>query len=356
MKRLHEHACTLLKTDNDIYTASHLSSSSSHRFLSTIMSSGTLSDKISALTLLVQESPLHNMKALETLLGLAKKRSRGQAITALSAVKDLMAQGELLPSTRKLKTFVTQPLLLEAASHPQALNWKPGDALPSQLKEEDLVYFAYEDWLKTAYYQMIQYLETWCNDDIQFAKASALSMVYELLKEKPEQEANLLRLLINKLGDPDKKIASKASYLLLQLQTSHPLMRPIIISSVESELLLRPGQTSHAKYYAIITLNQTILSHREEHVAAKLLEVYFALFVILLKDTEDGHPVSHGKPSRAEGDDKATKGKPRAKGSYKKGIKSSGVKTEEEVRDKMISAILTGVNRALPFAGRDEER
>jgi hypothetical protein len=31
-------------------------------------------------------------------------------------------------------------------------------------------------------------LEIWCNDEIEFSRTRAVSYVYELLKEKPEQE------------------------------------------------------------------------------------------------------------------------------------------------------------------------
>ena len=143
--------------------------------------------------------------------------------------------------------------------------------------------WAYEDWLKESELQMLKVLESWCNDEIEYARSRAVTYVYELLKEKPEQEANLLRLLVNKLGDPEKRFSSRTSYLILQLQTSHPLMKPVIIRSIEGELLLRPGQSSHAKYYAINTLNQTILSAKEEAVAQKLLDIYFELFVTILK-------------------------------------------------------------------------
>ena len=41
--------------------------------------------------------------------------------------------------------------------------------------------------------------------------------MYELLAAKPEQEQRLLTAIVNKLGDPNRKVASRASYLLGQL-------------------------------------------------------------------------------------------------------------------------------------------
>jgi ribosome biogenesis protein MAK21 len=314
------------------------------------MTSGTLSDKISALTLVVQESPVHTMKALENLLNLAKKRSRGQAITALGAIKDLMAQGVVLPPDRKLKPFVKQPGLLGVFQQKQAYHWKLGDPLPKQIQEAHLVSWAYEDWLKSLYFEMLRVLETWCNDEVEFARGRSVGYVWELLKEKPEQESNLLRLLVNKLGDPSRKIASKASFLLLQLQTTHPLMKSIIISSMESEVLFRPGQNSHAKYYAIITLNQTILSNREENVANKLIEIYFGLFVSLLKQMDPAKkpdiPMTNKKGQLQRGG-----GKPGKKAQRKADEVN---KSEGELAEKLVSAVLTGINRAFPYSRIDD--
>ena len=320
------------------------------------MSSGTLSDKISALTLSVQESPVHNMKALESLLGLARKRSRGQAVEVLGALKDLLGPGFLLPPDRKLKVFASQRGL--SAVFGSRNTWKPGDVLPAPLTESHLIYWAYEDWLKSTYFEVLKILETWCNDEIVFARSKAVDYVYQLLKEKPEQEANLLRLLVNKLGDLDKKIASKTSYNILQLETTHPLMKPTIIASIESDLLFRPGQNLHAKYYATITLNQTVLSGKEENVARKLLDIYFNLFIKLLERPTIEKPAISGANATVlnnKGEVQGGGGVSGKKARSKLGSKEKGTDTNEELREKMLSAVLTGVNRALPYTTTDDE-
>jgi ribosome biogenesis protein MAK21 len=349
---LKDYATSLLETDSDLYASKHLSSSSSHRFLSTIMSSGTLSDKISALTLVIQESPVHTRKSFESLLGMAKKRSRGQAISALGALKDLLGSGVVLPADRRLRSFPSQPGLLGTLQKASISSWTSTQKLPGKITKAHLIYWAYEDWLKESYFEMLQVLEGWCNDEVEYARSRSVTYVYELLKEKPEQESNLLRLLVNKLGDPDKKIASRTSHLLLQLQTSHPLMKPIVIRAIETELLLRPGQNSHAKYYAINTLNQTILSGKEEDIAGKLLSIYFDLFVSLLKKPEAlkevNGPILNRKGQIQGGGGPAGK-MAKAKASKEEESKQAS----EETTEKMISAVLTGVNRAFPFSKND---
>jgi ribosome biogenesis protein MAK21 len=54
-----------------------VSSASDQAFLRNILSSGTLSDRLSALTLMVQSSPLHNTRALEVLKGMVEKGRGG---------------------------------------------------------------------------------------------------------------------------------------------------------------------------------------------------------------------------------------------------------------------------------------
>ncbi|KIW33944.1 uncharacterized protein PV07_00755 [Cladophialophora immunda] len=336
---LYQYAKALLDEDNQKFKESQ-QSSSANAFYNTVISSGTLSDKISALTLAVQESPIHNIRALETLIGLARKRSRSQAVDVLRALKDLFAQGSLLPESRKLYAFQAQPALQFVISR----SWKRGNKLPRGLEQRHLVSWAFESWLKEQYFEVLKILEGWCNDEIEFSKARAVSYVFELLKERPEQESNLLRLLINKLGDPVKKIASQASYSLMQLLLAHPAMKMVVVSAIESDFIFRPGQTLHGKYYAVVTLNQTALSAKEEEVATKLLDIYFGLFTDLLK-TDKGFVKDDADTNHVQ--DKGRKKK------NKKGQEQRGQSQTEELREKLISAILTGVNRAYPYTSNN---
>ena len=77
-------------------------------FLSTILKSGTVTDRVSALTILVQEAPIYSLKQLkdDLLDAMAKKKSRREAILAIDSIRDLMTGG-LLPN-RKLKYIFIQ--------------------------------------------------------------------------------------------------------------------------------------------------------------------------------------------------------------------------------------------------------
>ena len=56
--------------------------------------------------------------------------------------------------------------------------------------------------------------------------------MYELLCKKPEAEARLLSGVANKLGDPSRKIASNAGFMLGQLLQVHPGMKPVVVREV----------------------------------------------------------------------------------------------------------------------------
>jgi len=339
------YAESLLEQDSSAYAAMQ-SSSSTQKFMSTIMSSGTLSDKISALTLSIQESPLHSRKAFESLISLASKKSRGQAITALGALVDLLVNGTVLPSDRRLKSFNSQPALVASLLQDESGGWKEGQDLPRGLRKLHLIMWEYEDWLKSAFFRIIQLLEVWCSDEIEYSRSRSLDFIFGLLRSKPEQEANLLRLLVNKLGDRERKIASRASYLILQLLDQHPGMKAVVINAVEQEVLLKPGQSVRAKYYAVNTLNQTILSVKEPGIADSLLRIYFDMFLSLLKG---GHLGGLGGAESPEKPGKKGNRRPKSRDHA-----AAATTQEQETTQKLVSCLLTGVNRAIPFTASDD--
>jgi len=128
-------------------------------------------------------------------------------------------------------------------------------------------------------------------------------------------------------GDGEKQISSRASYHILQILQAHPSMKSVVIREMTSLIfspVAVPRSTSkgkdtaneHARYYATITLNQIVLQPGDTDVALQLIDVYFRMFEDLL-----------GEGKVAE--------------------------NEEDAHGKLISAILTGMNRALPFAKLD---
>ncbi|KNE66890.1 hypothetical protein AMAG_11365, partial [Allomyces macrogynus ATCC 38327] len=273
-------------------------------FMRTILSGGTMTDRISALTLLVQASPLHNLLALEQLFAMAKKKNRRLATLAIDALKDLLtggglissSTGGLLPADRKLKYFIDS-----LADVPV-----PTDA--------HLVVFAFEDRLKRLYFELLGVLEQQTHDTLVHVRSKTTATLLDLLVARPEQEQNLLKLLVNKLGDLERKIAAKASYLLHQLTTEHhPAMKLVVVKALE-EFMMRPHMTPRAHYFAVITLNQLMLSDDDKATALYLIDVYFSFFNMLVKDHQ-----------------------------------AAKAPAADPIDHKILSALLTGVNRAFPF-------
>ncbi|KAG0218323.1 hypothetical protein BGX33_007828 [Mortierella sp. NVP41] len=327
-------ATRLLEEENTKYDENPSLSSSDKNFVSTIMTSGTLNDRVSALTLLVQESPLHTTKSLDKLMAMAEKKSRTEAVKSIESLKDLFIGG-MLPN-RKLKYFQDRPL-----THPNATN-------------EHLIMWIFEDYLKKTFWKFVQLLKILSDDPVVHVRHRMLGFISELMSAKPEQENTLLEMLVNKMGDNENKVSAKSSYEIQQLLRAHPGMTMIVVREVE-RLLMRPRVSERAQYYAIITLNQTILSARQVDVANKLIDLYFIFFKRMLGDQES--QVKKTKNFLKENRNKVDKKRKKDAGKTKGPQKTPGevLDLQDSEHSKMIAAVLTGVNRAFPFAKVDDK-
>ncbi|KAJ3410927.1 hypothetical protein HDV05_003020 [Chytridiales sp. JEL 0842] len=381
--RVYEKAKEMYEAEVKRYEQRKDMSKSDKSFLSTVLTSGTTTDKISALTLLIQESPLHTLPLLrDHLLPMTRKKARREALLALDAVKDLATTG-LLPPTRKLIYFRDRNLF-----HPS-------------ITPRHLIQFFFEDSLKKTFFTLLQTLEDLSKDPLPHVRSKVLHHITDLLSSKPEQEANLLSLLVNKLGDTERKISAKASHLLLnQVLTQHPVMQGVVVGEVE-RFLFRQGVSPRAQYVGVCVLNQMVLSKKEEgkEVGAKLVAVYFRFFEGLVKRAAEG--VSSNSAAAKGGKKGDLKGKKGGKKGGKKDAKKMRPKqmtAEEAMKDdrgqgiefvdvsdddnknttksnempskpqsgshlteidgidaKLMAALLTGLNRAFPYAEIEED-
>ncbi|KAJ2413542.1 RNA-binding ribosome biosynthesis protein mak21 [Coemansia sp. RSA 2530] len=327
-------------------------STSDRSFVSNILSSGTLSDRVSALTLIVQESPVHNIKSLGQLMAMVQKKNRREALMAVGSVKDLMSLN-LLPPNRKLKYFADQPINARGVTNAHWIMW------------------AFEDKLKRHYFDLIQVMESMSYDPVLHTRQNMVNYFEELLEQKPEQEQNLLRLLVNKLGDNERQLAAKASYLLLKLLNVHPNMKYVVVKTVQELLLTKSSTKERTQYYTMITLNQIILSSKDVATANLLLEVYFIFFTKLLKITKDNDEAEADAANDevdSDGEKKASKPAAVKKGAPKKvyigqkamlkakeDAEKKRAEEERSMDNKLLAAILTGLNRALPFSKMEDE-
>ncbi|XP_010033666.2 CCAAT/enhancer-binding protein zeta [Eucalyptus grandis] len=290
--------------------------------------SGTASDKVSAFSVMVGDNPIANLRSLDGLIGMViSKVGKRHALTGFEVLKELFISS-LLPE-RKLKTLLQRPL----------------NHLPETKDGYSLLLFWYwEDCLKQRYERFIVALEEASRDMLPILKDKALRTMYALLKNKSEQERRLLSALVNKLGDPQNKGASNADFHLSNLLSEHPNMKAVVIDEVDS-FLFRPHLNLRAKYHAINFLSQIRLSNKGDgpKLAKRLIDVYFAVFKVLI--TEVGSGQQKAKSGKKE--------RKRASGSEGEKEKDA-TEAHVELDSRILSVLLTGVNRAFPYVSNNE--
>lgn len=88
--------------------------------------------------------------------------------------------------------------------------------------------------------------------------------------------------IINKLGDPSRKVASKSIYCLTQLLHQHSNMQGVVLGEIE-KVLFRPNIQPRAQYYCLCFLSQFYLHHEASEIAKRLIDVYFSFFKACVK-------------------------------------------------------------------------
>ncbi|XP_004711167.1 CCAAT/enhancer-binding protein zeta [Echinops telfairi] len=294
-QKLYEHEIHLFKTKTNNQKGG------SSTWMKAIVSSGTLGDRMAAMILLIQDDAVHTLQFVETLLNLVKKKgSKQHCLMALDTFKELLIT-HLLPDSRKLRIFSQHPFgKLEELSSGN-----------KDSRDRRLILWYFEHQLKHLVAEFVHTLETLSHDSLVATKTRALTVAHELLCNKPEEEKALLVQVVNKLGDPQNRIATKASHLLETLLSKHPNMKGVVCGEVE-RLLFRSNISPKAQYYAICFLNQMTLSHDESGLANKLITLYFCFFRTCIK--------------------------------------------KKDIESKMLSALLTGVNRAYPYSQTGDEK
>ena len=128
-------------------------------------------------------------------------------------------------------------------------------------------------------------------------------------------------------------------------------MKLIVITEVE-RFMFRPNLPERARYYAVTFLNQIMLTQKDVQVADKLIHLYFSVFQAIVKTLKKDKEESDNKLKR--------KKKPRT---FRKQVlvtsksshASSSLVSVDSVNSKMMASLLTGVNRAFPFAKMDSK-
>lgn len=244
---------------------------SDQKWINDVIESGTLSDRIAALALRVQESPVHELESLDQLLDMAARKEQRMAQLALEALKDLMIHN-LLPDNRSLVLFKRRPL---------------GHALMTQ--SVALVLW-FEEQLSYRVEKFVEALDLGLRSTVDYFKKVCMGIAESMLESVPEQEARLLSLLVNKLGDPSGSISSKCSELLRLLIHKHPAMKICLVREAR-ELVCRASSSPRVVFAGVVFLSQIKLSanaREDQCVAEVLVETYVSLFEKALAAEELG--------------------------------------------------------------------
>jgi len=330
--------------------------SSDEQWVENTMRKGTLKDRIAAMSVTLSADPLHKFYALDGLLSMVgcsstssdggKTNSRVAQLTA-EALEDLFVN-TLLPPDRKLLTLAQRHLPQyensgddEKAHHLGAEKDKKKKN-PSKNKKalspRILLLWRFEEMIKEKFeFYLRHYMAKTLQDGAELQKIATLRSAGKLLTSIPEGEVQLLNMMVNKLGDPDKKTAAAAGHQLRLVLQEHSNMQDIVAREVQ-QLAHRPHLAPKALYNCIVFLNQLQLKRAEPTVRvdsepddninkqsslpASLIKTYFRLFEVAVQQKKD---------------------------------KSSSKDENGFMNGRLLSALLTGVNRAHPYLPEQDQ-
>lgn len=266
-------------------------------WIKTVLKKGTAKDKVAANIVIIQNSPVHSLPNLTSLINSVNPAKKKECTIVMETLADLFIE-DLLRPQRKLRSFDRQPSAI--------LNEISGGCNKSRRLR--LISWIYEDKLKELYTEFINAVNKVAKDTIAVYRIKAVSVMYRLLSSHPEQEQLLLSTLVNKMGDTEQKVVSKVIYCMTQLLRIHPNMKMVIMNEIE-KLLFRPNINSRTQYYCICFLSQFIFQSKDKEIARNMITIYFSFFKALIK--------------------------------------------KGEIDSRLMGALLMGVRRAYPFANLD---
>lgn len=232
-------------------------------WITEIAKQGTYSDKIAALTIKIQEDPLHNVGALQNLVGMVKIGKKQQCSLVIDSLTELFTRVLL---RTELLTFENQPL-----SELSKLD---------DLKQRKLLLssWLFEEKLKNLYSSFVEALSTVGLDSIPVNREKSISALYKLLLNSTECEMQIIRYIVNKFGDTVHKVASKAMYTMRLILKHRPNLDQAIFEEVR-KLLFRSNIKQRAQYYGICFLTQI----DTKVIAKEVIELYLSFFKACVK-------------------------------------------------------------------------
>jgi len=311
-------ATEIYKEQVKLFKDQRTMSKSDVEWLKTVEISGTASDKTAAFLLRIQEAPFYlALDYLSKLLEMAKANSRHESFLAVESLKEAFLK--LLPPADSGRNLV----------YSKQRKWS---VKPDHLSRKTLAICYFEEGVKRAFFEYLKIIEVMAQDQVSHGRERAIRVLWTLGMASCEQGSNILSILANKLGDPERKIASRVVYYLQEIVNTRNDVTESIVGMVQ-QVIQRPGISEKAQYYGLTFLSQLRLSHKAPNLPGRLLEIYLVAFKV--------HVIPNMRASMAIKEKSAKR-------------KRTEIPTVPEF-SRLAKVVLTGINRALPFFKGDVE-
>ncbi|KAI4470572.1 ccaat-binding factor-related [Holotrichia oblita] len=267
---LREEAKRCLDSEVANFNTKNAKSNSDYRWMKTATQKGTVSDKIAASTVLIQDNPITHLDILRNLVSMVKVGKKKECIVVIDTLTELFTTC-LLKQNLKLKFFGQRPLteLAQICS---------GNA---RTRQQYLTYWYFEDQLKEIYSNFVVALNKAAHDTLDANKEKAIGAIfYSALYKKlndpklltTTHQAIFLNLIYKSLlQDTEifriktfiKRLLQLASfmqpsfacgvlYLISQLLTKRPSLQAIKLEQVDSQSLAKFEDNEEEKYADVV--------------------------------------------------------------------------------------------------------
>lgn len=238
--------------------------------METALYKGTLRDRANAGALLFQSNPLANLEGLDVVIGLTKTANK--ANTDVIDIICEMFTSAIIPSNRKLYSLQQRGVPFRKL--------KADTKLEKSYKEKVYLYWYFESELKDRYHTFLQNLDSALKSGQDVHKNQGIVCAAKLLAHGPEKEQMILSTLINKMGDPQPKVAAKAQYQLTEVCHAHPNMCEVMVGETD-RFLFRPNLSERAQHVALTFLSE-ISPICNPKACRRLIQLCFLFFKILV--------------------------------------------------------------------------
>lgn len=292
---------------------------------STVLKKGTLGDRITAISLQIREAPFFGLGWIGKLMEMTVQDSRHESYLAMETLKNV---------------FVL--ILPPFASKNKMLGWKSRNVSDKKevMGSRALLLIYFEDVLLKYYRDYLKVVEIMLHDQVSHGRERAMRIVFDLaVAYKAVCTESLLALLVNKLGDSERKIASRAVYYLQMVIEKHEELTLSTAKLVSDQLMKatwHSGPGDKLAFYGMTFYSQIRLGEESPDVTKILLGTYQHYLQIFLTKLSKGKAKEVVKKRRVS----------------KMETEKDSMSNEDDV-PRTIKVVLTGLTRAIPFARFD---